>query len=114
MSYSWQGGSGRWYQFEVAKAKRNWDPVGGVYMFVKPSDSPTGEWGGPICLFLGSTDSLAAALERHNYWAAANQLGAAEVHILPIHDEALRRQVEADLLDAQRPILNRPQMKRAA
>jgi hypothetical protein len=105
--YSWQGASGRWYDFDVARTKRAWDEVGGVYMFVKPSDCPTGEWGGPICLFIGAADDFSISLERHNAWAAADQLGAKEVHVLPIPDDALRAHVEKDLLEAQRPILNR-------
>src|SRR5262245_32799548 len=55
VSYSWQGASGRWYEFDVAKAKRAWDHAGGIYMFVKPSECATGEWGGPICLFVAKT-----------------------------------------------------------
>ena len=113
MGYSWQGASGRWYEFDVAKAKRAWDATGGIYMFVKPNDCPTGEWGGPICLYLGGTPDFAMALRSHNMWAAADQLGAREVHILVIPDEKLRAKVESDLLEAQAPLLNR-QMKRAA
>ncbi|MCR6645086.1 MAG: hypothetical protein NVV62_11585 [Terricaulis sp.] len=43
-TYSWQGASGRWYEFEVARAARAWEPLGGVYMFVKPKE-PNADWG---------------------------------------------------------------------
>lgn len=114
MSFSWQGASGRWYEFDVAKAARTWEATGGIYMFVKPSDCPTGEWGGPICLYVSRTDDLAVALARHDMWAAADHLGAKEVHVLHVAEERLRQQVEADLLEAQRPILNRPTLRRVA
>jgi hypothetical protein len=48
-------------------------------------------------------------------WAAAENLGAKEIHILAVKDPAARERVEADVLEAQRPILNRRQtMKRVA
>lgn len=114
MSFSWQGASGRWYDFEVARAKRTWEPVGGIYMFVKPGDYPTMEAGGPIALFIAKTNDMAAALARHDMWQAAQQLGAAEVHLLVIENDAMRMQVEQDLLNAHTPILNRQMLRRVA
>lgn len=113
MSYSWQGASGRWYEFEVARAARAWEPVGGVYMFVKPHYQQQEMWGGPICLYLGKTDDFSISLTRNDMWQASQHLGAAEVHLLTIKDEATRERVEKDLLEAQVPILNR-QQRRAA
>jgi hypothetical protein len=107
MSFSWQGASGRWYVFDVARAKRVWEPLGGIYMFVKPGDQPTMEAGGPVCLFLAATDSFAESLHRHDIWGAANALGASEVHLLEIADGAKRAQVEQDLLKSHTPVLNR-------
>ena len=114
VGFNWQGASGRWYSFDVARAKREWDQVGGVYMFVKPNEYPSGEWGGPIVLYIAKTNDFARALERHDMWAAADQLGAKEVHILPINDDQLRLQVERDLIEAQVPYLNRQTPRRAA
>ncbi len=114
-TYNWQGASGRWYEFEIVRAARVWEPVGGVYMFVKPHDQPTHDWGGPITLFAGKTEDLAKSLARHDMWAAAENLGAKEIHILVVKDDQTRERVEKDLLDAQRPILNRQQaMRRVA
>ena len=113
MNFTWQGASGRWYDFEIVRAKRDWADIGGLYMFVKPGDYPTMEAGGPVCLFLAKTASFAQSLARHEMWTAAQHLGAAEIHLLAIADERLRAQVERDLLEAQMPILNR-QMRRAA
>jgi hypothetical protein len=113
-NFNWQGASGRWYEFEIARAQRAWEPVGGVYMFVKPHDQPTLDWGGPISLYLAKTDDLAKALARHDMWAAAENLGAKEIHLLVVKDPAARERVEKDILEAQRPILNRSMLRRVA
>ena len=50
-TFNWQGASGRWYEFEIARAQRAIGSLsGGVYMFVKPHDQPAQDWGGPITL----------------------------------------------------------------
>ncbi len=112
--YSWQGASGRWYEFDVARAKRAWEPVGGIFMFVKPHKQPSLDWGGPILLFIAKTDDFSISLARHDMWLAAENLGAAEIHLLVIKDEQARARVERDLLDAQSPILNRNMLRRVA
>lgn len=113
MIFSWQGASGRWYEFDVARAKRAWEAVGGVYMFVKPGDYPTMEAGGPVCLFMASTANFAESLHRHDVWGSAQALGAAEVHLMEIADASKRVGVEQDLLKSHTPVLNRQQMKMA-
>lgn len=114
MAYSWQGASGRWYEFEVARAQRDWEAEGGLYMFVKPHDGATLQWGGPITLFIGKTDDLSTSLARHDMWQAAEHLGAREIHLLRIKDDQTRARVEKDLLEAQSPILNRNILRRVA
>lgn len=111
--YSWQGASGRWYEFEIARAARAWEPTGGVYMFVKPHD-PAQDWGGPIALFVARSDDFSATLARHDMWAAAENLGAKEIHLLVIKEASQRQFVEKDLLEAQAPILNRNMLRRVA
>lgn len=113
MSFSWQGSSGNWYEFDVARTRRAWDATGGIYMFVKPGDYPTMEAGGPIALFIAQTQSFSDSLARHDVWAAAQQLGAAEIHLLPISDTAKRTMIEQDIIKAQSPILNRIQPPRS-
>jgi hypothetical protein len=113
-SYNWQGGSGRWYEFEIARAQRAWEPVGGVYMFVKPHDQPSQDWGGPISLFVAKTDDFSTSLARHDMWRAAENLGAKEIHLLVVKDPQARARVEKDLLEAQSPILNRNMLRRVA
>lgn len=113
MSFSWQGASGQWYEFDVARSRRAWEEVGGLYMFVKPGDLPTMEAGGPICLFMGQTHSLADALARNEMWGGAQALGAGEIHLLIETDGAKRARAFEDLLKAQRPVLNMS-MQRAA
>ena len=112
--YSWQGASGRWHEFDVAKAARAWEPTGGVYMFVKPHEPREHEWGGPVSLYIAKTDDFAHTLTRHDMWQAAQQLGAKEVHILAIADARARQDVEQDLLAAQTPILNRQKLRQVA
>jgi hypothetical protein len=112
--FSWQGASGRWYEFDVARAKRAWEPVGGVYMFVKPGDYPTYEAGGPICLYIARTHSFAEALARHDVWGAAQALGAAEIHLLPVPDPRRCAEIEQDLFKSHTPVLSRQQPRPAA
>lgn len=109
MIFSWQGASGRWYEFDVARSKRAWEPVGGVYMFVKPGDYPTMEAGGPICLYIAQTASFAESLARHDVWGAAQALGAAEIHLLPVPDPRRRAEIELDIYKSHTPILSRQQ-----
>jgi hypothetical protein len=120
-TYAWQGNSGRWYEFEVVRAQRDWEPSGGLYMFVKPKDpDPVNplhavpNWGGPIALFLAKTDNFAQTLARHEMWQAAENLGAKEIHILSIRDPNTRQMVERDIQEAQTPILNRSMLRRVA
>lgn len=113
-TYSWQGASGRWYEFEIARAQRDWEPVGGVYMFVKPHDQPTLDWGGPITLFIAKCNDFSTTLTRHDMWQAAENLGAREIHLLTIKDDEARSRVVKDLLEAQAPILNRNMLRRVA
>lgn len=113
-TFSWQGASDRWYEFEIARAQRAWEPTGGVYMFVKPAEQPAQDWGGPITLFIGKTDDFSITLARHDMWQAAENLGAREIHLLTIRDAQTRARVEADLLQAQSPILNRNMLRRVA
>ncbi|MBL8551831.1 MAG: hypothetical protein JNJ73_17725 [Hyphomonadaceae bacterium] len=114
MNFSWQGGSGRWYEFDVAREKAVWGPEGGLYMFVKPGDYPSMEAGGPICLYAAMAESFEHALARHELWQAAHTLGAREVHLLVIEDAVRRERVLKDILNAQTPILNRQPMRRVA
>ena len=113
MSFSWQGGSGQWYEFDVARARRAWEPVGGLYMFVKPGDYPTMEAGGPICLFVAQTASFEEDLARNEAWAGAQALGAGEIHLLIEPDPNRRGRIFADLLEAQSPVLNRHMLRAA-
>jgi hypothetical protein len=113
-NYSWQGASGRWYEFDIARAPRVWERIGGIYMFVKPPEQPSHDWGGPITLFLARTDDFSIALARHDMWAAAQNLGAKEIHLLAIKDDQTRARVERDLLEAQVPILNKSGLRRVA
>ena len=113
-TFSWQGASNRWYEFEIVRAQRAWEPVGGVYMFVKPPEHPTQDWGGPISLFIGRCDDFSTTLARHEMWRAAENLGAREIHMLTIKDPQTRARVETDLIEAQGPILNRNMLRRVA
>jgi hypothetical protein len=113
-TFNWQGGSGRWFEFEIARAQRAWEPIGGVYLFVKPHDQPSQDWGGPICVYAAHTNDLSVSLARHDMWHAAENLGAREIHLITIKDEQTRERVLQDILEAQAPILNRNMLRRVA
>ncbi len=83
-------------------------------MFVKPHDQREHEWGGPICLFVAQTDDFSRALARHDMWQAAENLGAAEIHLLAIKDAPPARGSSKDCSKAQTPILNRNMLRRVA
>jgi hypothetical protein len=108
---SWQDSAGRWHEFDVARARRHWLPIGGIYMFVKPGDYPTMEAHGPVALYIAQTHSFAEALARHSYWAAAESLGASEIHLLVLEDAAQRAALEHTLIQAQTPLLNQSARK---
>jgi hypothetical protein len=114
VNFSWQGASGRWHEFGVAREMANWARAGGVYLFVKPGDYPNMEAGGPVCLFAAMTDSFAESLARHELWQAAHTLGAREVHLMLIEDPVRRERVLKDILQAHTPILNRQSLRRVA
>ena len=113
-TFNWQGASGRWYEFEIARAQRPWEPVGGIYIFVKPHDQPILDWGGPTPLFLAATEDFSRSLARHEMWAAAEHQGAREIHLMIMKDPQARHEIEKDILEAQRPILNRNALRRVA
>jgi hypothetical protein len=113
MSFSWQGASGQWYEFDVVRSRRAWEATGGIYMFVKPGDYPTMEAGGPISLYIAQTSSFEDALTRHDHWQAAQTLGAGEIHLLIEPDPSKRARIETDLVKAQKPVLNK-HLSRAA
>jgi len=113
-TYNWQSACGRWLEFEVVRAQRDWDQAGGIYMFVKPHDPQAGPYGGPICLFIGKTDDFSQALARHDMWQAAENLGAREIHLITIRHDETRARVMTDLLEAQCPILNKSMLRRVA
>lgn len=106
MGFSWQGASGQWFEFEVARSRRAWEDVGGIYMFVKPGDGPTMEAGGPICLFMGHTASLADSLAQNPRWEPAAALGAGEIHLYVEPDAAKRARIFDDIAKAQKPVVN--------
>ena len=76
-------------------------------MFVKPGDSPTMEAGGPICLFMGQSPSLADSLAQNPRWGPSQELGAAEIHLLIEPDAAKRAGIFDDIAKAQKPVVNK-------
>jgi len=72
------------------------------------------EAAGPVTLFIARTSNFEETLARHEMWQSAQQLGAGEIHLMLVPDEASRARIEKDLLDAQTPILNRQMLRRVA
>jgi hypothetical protein len=114
VKFSWQGGSGHWYEFEVARDKPEWSRAGGVYLFVKPGDTPKMEAGGPVCLYAAIAESFEDSLTRHEMWQAAHALGAKEVHLLALEEAVQRERALKDIQRAHTPILNQQILRRVA
>lgn len=99
-----RGVSGRLHRFSVHRPDVCFSPEPGVYCFARPG--PGGRGWTP--LFLSRTGNLAKRLAGHEQWPQAQLLGATHV-LVHCHDERdAREYVEADLVQALRPVMNGP------
>lgn len=99
-----RGISGRLHRFTVHGPNEQFAGTPGVYCFARPG--PCGRGWTP--LFLSRTGNLAKRLAAHEQWPEAQLLGATHV-LVHQHDERdAREYVEADLVQALRPVMNGP------
>ena len=87
------------YEFRRCYPELPWNPVGGLYAFVR--------WPGWAILYIGETGSFASRLPGHEVWPAARRAGAREIYAMPFAGAAdERRRLERALIGAYRPLLN--------
>jgi hypothetical protein len=99
-----RGISGRLHRFAVHGPHEQFATAPAVYCFARPG--PAGRGWTP--LFLSRTGNLAKRLAAHEQWPEAQLLGATHV-LVHQHDERdAREYVEADLVQALRPVMNGP------
>ncbi len=104
VSYTWYGRSGLPYCFEVFSPQAAWNDVSGLYVFAAR--------GHPLlpqirtALYVGQCDSFKDRFKNHEKWPAAYRQGAIEVHALVEDLSGRRDQIESDLIQSLRPLLN--------
>lgn len=87
------------YEFRRCYRGLPWNPVAGLYAFVK--------WPSPTLLYIGETGSFVARLPGHEVWPLARRHGAREIYAMPFAGTAReRRTLERALIGAYAPPLN--------
>lgn len=103
--HSWRGKSGRRYRFKITLTKKGLpkNDQGGIYMFVRRRFVFLLE---PV--YVGKAVNTRSRLLGHEKWGRAYwYYGVTERHFYgPILDEAERRRVETDLIEALKPRMN--------
>lgn len=99
-----RGISGRLHRFSVHRPMEQFAAGPAVYCFARPG--PAGRGWTP--LFLSRTGNLAKRLAGHEQWPQAQLLGATHVLVCQHDERDAREYVEADLVQALRPVMNGP------
>ena len=99
-----KGVSGRLHRFKAHRPEATFEDAPAVYCFVRPGLGGRG-W---MPLFLSRTGNLAKRLATHESWAEAERLGATHILVHERDERDAREFVEADLLEALRPVMNGP------
>lgn len=97
-----RGASGRLHRFQAHRPDAAFPEKPAVYCFVRPG--PKGQGWTP--LFLSRTANLAKRLATHEQWPEAQLLGATHILIHQRDERDARELVEADLVEALRPVMN--------
>jgi len=108
-AHFWRGESGKQYMFSCALTKDGIpENSGGIYVFVKR------HWGLFLQpLYVGKAANLRGRLVGHEKWGKAWWiLGATERHVMRVHGEMERRQIEEDLIRGLKPRMNDMQVPR--
>lgn len=97
-------GAANWlnHHFEVYNKDTTWNDVPGVYIFAEEIGLFT--WN---ALYVGETNSFLNRFSHHEKWYPAIRLGMDHVHVLVNHDATTRLAIEARLILAFDPPLNR-------
>lgn len=86
-----------------------WPESPGVYMFVGVTRAD--EWY-PLYVGRTITDTLADRLADHDRYAEAERRGAETIHVAVLRSDQNRRNLEADLIEAYRPLMNKQKPSR--
>lgn len=95
--------NGRQYIFTVYASNSGWNPVGGVYLFARPSTLRSGTWD---VFYIGRTDNFSKRLPNHERLNEASRMGATHIAAVVISTESEREQVEREMIQQIRPPLN--------
>lgn len=93
----------RWlrWDFGVFSKEGDWPAKPGLYVFA-------GFWSGQwYPQYLGQTGSFDTRLPTHEKWSESVQLGATHVHVKIVHTKHERDAIEAELIQAYKPPLNK-------
>jgi hypothetical protein len=92
------------YPFRVVDPQGAWNPVAGLYAFCLPRTALRNSL---VPVYIGETSSFAARMPGHDDWKAAQRLGATVMLARVFNGtERRRKDAEADLILAYRPVLN--------
>lgn len=97
-----RGVSGRLHRFRVYRPHEQFAEAPAVYAFARPGLGGRG-W---TPLFVSRTGSLSKRLASHEQWPEAQLLGATHVLVLEQDERDAREYVEADIVQALRPVMN--------
>lgn len=97
-----RGVSGRLHRFRVHRPQEQFAESPAVYAFARPGLGGRG-W---TPLFVSRTGNLSKRLASHEQWPEAQLLGATHVLVLEQDERDAREYVEADIVQALRPVMN--------
>lgn len=108
------GRSGRSYPLTFFPKGTRFKPIGGVYVAInRPSTlayafpPPNSLGNGFTAQYVGQTSDLSQRPEHHHREMSFALVGVSHFAVLVEHNEQYRRQIEADLIAALQPPLNR-------
>jgi len=104
---SLSGQSGQAYKFNCYAPQTGWHAVAGCYVFVTHAFAAHGASNVQVH-YIGQTDSFQRRIREHQdeKWASAAREGANLVLALTVPNEAVRLEMEQDLIRAYQPRLN--------
>lgn len=94
----------RWagYDFNLYGSNETFPSASGVYIFA--GVNARGNW---TAYYVGQTENFSDRLHWHEKWEEALRLGATHIHLYFEPTYSTRIDIEAAVIEATRPILNR-------
>ena len=93
--------AGHTFYVYAQPGEREWRDVPGVYIMAGTAN----RWW--QAHYIGQTESFAARLDEHERWSEAAERGATHIHACVVQDAAQRLAMEAALISAYDPPMNR-------